>query len=79
MLSLNEPDDAMALGYAEQRIERGTAIFQAEIDGINNESQVKSQKMAEEIFDIADQIEGYDGPGWWTILAESDSEGANPS
>lgn len=43
------------------------------------ESRVTSQVMANEIFDIADQIEGYDGPGWWTILDESVADEENPS
>lgn len=40
---------------------------------------VKNRRTAEELADIADQLEAYDGPGWWTILDEADAEDVNPS
>lgn len=46
----------------------------------NLDRHVKGKAMAEEIIDIAEQLDEYDGPGWWSILEEStfDEEDIDP-
>lgn len=34
----------------------------------NIQSQIKGRAMAQEVVEIAEQLEDYDGPGWWQIL-----------
>lgn len=44
----------------------------------NLESQIKGRGMAQEIVEIAGQLDEYDGPGWWQVLHDQVAENEKP-